>query len=64
MLGLALMMKIFPKSNKCNDSSKDEKITEKYLGNPVKEVVITVPAYFNDAQRQALKMQVKSQALM
>jgi molecular chaperone DnaK len=26
---------------------------EKYLGHDVKEVVITVPAYFNDAQRQA-----------
>ena len=27
----------------------------KYLGEKVKEVVITVPAYFNDAQRQATK---------
>jgi molecular chaperone DnaK len=26
-----------------------------YLGRPVKEAVITVPAYFNDAQRQATK---------
>lgn len=26
---------------------------EKYLGEPVKEAVITVPAYFNDDQRQA-----------
>lgn len=29
--------------------------TEKYLGEEVKEAVITVPAYFNDAQRQATK---------
>jgi molecular chaperone DnaK len=28
---------------------------EKYLGEPVSEAVITVPAYFNDAQRQATK---------
>ena len=28
---------------------------EKYLGEPVTDAVITVPAYFNDAQRQATK---------
>ncbi|MWV60976.1 molecular chaperone DnaK [Helicobacter saguini] len=28
---------------------------ESYLGEPVKEAVITVPAYFNDAQRKATK---------
>ena len=28
---------------------------EAYLGGPVSEAVITVPAYFNDAQRQATK---------
>ena len=28
---------------------------ERYLGEPVKEAVITVPAYFNDAQRQATR---------
>ena len=28
---------------------------EKYLGSEVKQAVITVPAYFNDAQRQATK---------
>jgi molecular chaperone DnaK len=28
---------------------------EDYLGEPVKKAVITVPAYFNDAQRQATK---------
>lgn len=28
---------------------------EEYLGSPVTEAVITVPAYFNDAQRQATK---------
>jgi molecular chaperone DnaK len=26
-----------------------------YLGNQVKEAIVTVPAYFNDAQRQATK---------
>jgi len=29
--------------------------TEAYIGHPLKKVVITVPAYFNDAQRQATK---------
>ena len=28
---------------------------EKYLGQAVSKAVITVPAYFNDAQRQATK---------
>ena len=28
---------------------------EKYLGQPVSKAVITVPAYFNDSQRQATK---------
>lgn len=34
---------------------KLKKAAEDYLGEPVKEAVITVPAYFNDAQRQATK---------
>src|SRR5687767_10225033 len=34
---------------------KMKKIAEDYLGKEVKEAVITVPAYFNDAQRQATK---------
>ncbi|MDR1830545.1 MAG: molecular chaperone DnaK, partial [Candidatus Fibromonas sp.] len=32
-----------------------KKIAEDYLGQEVKQAVITVPAYFNDAQRQATK---------
>lgn len=32
-----------------------KKISEAYLGQDVKSAVITVPAYFNDAQRQATK---------
>ncbi|MDP3559192.1 MAG: molecular chaperone DnaK [Legionellaceae bacterium] len=34
---------------------KMKKTAEDYLGHPVSEAVITVPAYFNDAQRQATK---------
>ena len=34
---------------------KLKKDAENYLGETVKEAVITVPAYFNDAQRQATK---------
>ena len=34
---------------------KTKKTAEDYLGHEVKEAVITVPAYFNDSQRQATK---------
>jgi molecular chaperone DnaK len=34
---------------------KMKKTAEDYLGHEVKEAVVTVPAYFNDAQRQATK---------
>ena len=34
---------------------KMKKTAEDYLGHPVTEAVVTVPAYFNDAQRQATK---------
>jgi molecular chaperone DnaK len=32
-----------------------KRVAEEYLGEPVREAVITVPAYFNDAQRQCTK---------
>ena len=35
--------------------SKLKRDAEEYLGEPVTDAVITVPAYFNDAQRQATK---------
>ncbi len=35
--------------------AKMKKTAEDYLGHPIKEAVITVPAYFNDRQRQATK---------
>src|SRR3981189_2434336 len=34
---------------------KLKKAAEDYLGEPVTDAVVTVPAYFNDAQRQATK---------
>ena len=34
---------------------KNEKTAEDYLGENVTEAVVTVPAYFNDSQRQATK---------
>jgi len=34
---------------------KMKKIAEDYLGKEIKDAVVTVPAYFNDAQRQATK---------
>lgn len=35
--------------------TKMKDIAEAYLGHPVKDAVVTVPAYFNDSQRQATK---------
>ena len=35
--------------------TKMKETAEEYLGKPVKEAIITVPAYFNDSQRQATK---------
>ncbi len=35
--------------------TKMKETAETYLGQPVKDAVVTVPAYFNDAQRQATK---------
>lgn len=35
--------------------TKMKETAEAYLGHPVKKAVVTVPAYFNDAQRQATK---------
>ena len=35
--------------------TKMKQTAELYLGHPVKNAVITVPAYFNDSQRQATK---------
>lgn len=35
--------------------TKMKNIAEDYLGHPVTDAVITVPAYFNDSQRQATK---------
>lgn len=34
---------------------KMKETAEAYLGTPVKNAVVTVPAYFNDSQRQATK---------
>ena len=35
--------------------TKMKETAEAYLGQPVRDAVVTVPAYFNDAQRQATK---------
>src|SRR5258706_98742 len=42
---------------------KMKKTAEDYLGEPVTEAVITVPAYFNDSQRQATKDPLAMQRL-
>ena len=47
--------KLAPQQVSAEILMKMKKTAEDYLGHPVTEAVITVPAYFNDSQRQATK---------
>ena len=47
--------KMSPQEVSARTLQKMKKTAEDYLGHEVTEAVITVPAYFNDAQRQATK---------
>ncbi|WP_282433685.1 Hsp70 family protein [Okeania hirsuta] len=43
----------------CYGTSENEEVAEDFLGQEVTEAVVTVPAYFNDSQRQATKEAVE-----
>jgi molecular chaperone DnaK len=47
--------KLAPQQVSAHVLMKMKKTAEDFLGEPVTEAVITVPAYFNDSQRQATK---------
>ena len=47
--------KLAPQQVSAEILKKMKKTAEDYLGHEIKEAVITVPAYFNDSQRQATK---------
>nr|QWE91215.1 heat shock protein 70 [Suigetsumonas clinomigrationis] len=47
--------KFFPEEVSSMVLTKMKEISEAYLGKEVKNAVVTVPAYFNDSQRQATK---------
>lgn len=53
--GESARQRIVPSANFRRSAAQNEEAAEAYLGEKVTEAVVTVPAYFNDSQRQATR---------
>ena len=53
-----LTLRALPGTRRSPPRLQMKETAERYLGRPVTQAVVTVPAYFNDHQRQATKVRL------